>query len=94
MTINLGKATRMFLGGSNGKEPACQCWRHKRCAFGPWVKMIPWRRARQPTLVFLAGESHGQRGLAGYSPWGHKQLNVDMLDKLYPSPVLGLIHWL
>ena len=28
--------------------------------------------AWQPTPVFLAGESHGQRGLAGYSLWGHK----------------------
>ena len=31
-----------------------------------------WRRKRQPTPVFLPGESHGQRRLAGYSPWGHK----------------------
>ena len=37
-----------------------------------WVGKIPWRRAWQPTLVFLPGESHGQRRLAGYSPWGHK----------------------
>ena len=34
---------------------------------------IPWRRAWQPTLVFLPGESHGQRSLAGYSPWGRKE---------------------
>ena len=33
---------------------------------------IPWRRARHPTPVFLPGESHGQRSLMGYSPWGHK----------------------
>ena len=26
-----------------------------------------------PTPVFLPGESHGQRSLAGYSPWGHKE---------------------
>ena len=32
-----------------------------------------WRRKRQPTLVFLPGESHGQRSLAGYSPWGCKE---------------------
>ena len=31
-----------------------------------------WRREWQPTLVFLPGESHGQRGLVGYSPWGCK----------------------
>ena len=31
-----------------------------------------WRRAWQLTLVFLPGESHGQKSLAGYSPWGHR----------------------
>ena len=41
--------------------------------FDPWLRKIPWRRARQPTLVFLPGESHGQRSLAGYSPWGCKE---------------------
>ena len=35
--------------------------------------LIPWRRAWQPTPVFLPGESHGQRSLAGYSPWGRKE---------------------
>ena len=35
------------------------------------VGKIPWRRAWQPTLVFLPGEFHGQRSLAGYSPVGH-----------------------
>ena len=33
----------------------------------------PWRRKWQPTPVFLPGESHGQRSLAGYSPWDHKE---------------------
>ena len=33
----------------------------------------PWGRKWQPTPVFLPGESHGQRSLAGYSPWGHKE---------------------
>ena len=34
---------------------------------------FPWRRAWQPTPVFLSGECHGQRSLAGYSPWSHKE---------------------
>ena len=38
--------------------------------FDPWVGKIPWRRAGSTTLVFLPGESHGQRSRAGYSPWG------------------------
>ena len=44
--------------------------------FDPWVRKIPWRRAWQPTPVFLPEESHGQRSLAGYSPWGHKELDA------------------
>ena len=33
---------------------------------------FPWNREWQPTPVFLLGKSHGQRNLAGYSPWGCK----------------------
>ena len=58
----------LFAGGTSGKEPVCQCWRHKTCRFNPWVENIPWRRTRQPTPVFLPGEFHGQRNLVGYSP--------------------------
>ena len=54
-------------GGAIGKEPTCQCKRHKRHRLDPWVGKIPWRRKWQPTPVFLLGESHGQRSLAGYS---------------------------
>ena len=67
---------RGFPGGASGKEPACQCWRHKRCGFDPWVAKILWRRAWQPTPVFLPAESHGQRNLAGYSPWGSKKSDM------------------
>ena len=45
----------------------------KRHGFDPWVGKIPWRRAFHPTPVFLPRESHDQRSLAGYSPWGHKE---------------------
>ena len=44
-----------------------------RPGFDPWVGKILWRQARQPTPVFLPGESHGQRGLVGYSPRGRKE---------------------
>ena len=37
-----------FPGGASGKEHACQCWRHKRCGFYPWVRKILWRRAHNP----------------------------------------------
>ena len=52
----------------------------RRPVFNPWVRKIPWRRAWQRTPVFLPGELHGQRSLAGYSLWGHKEL--DMIDQL------------
>ena len=37
---------------------------------------IPWNRKWHPTPVFLPGKFHGQRSLMGYSPWGHKQLDM------------------
>ena len=40
-----------------------------------WVRKIPWKRKQQPTSVFLPGKFHGQRRLAGYSPWGCKELD-------------------
>ena len=36
----------------------------------------PWRKKWQPTPLFLPGEFHRQRNLAGYSPWGHKDLDL------------------
>ena len=45
-----------FPDGTSGKEPACQCRRHRRCGFDPWVGKIPWRRAWQPTPALLPGE--------------------------------------
>ena len=43
-------------GDASGKEPTYQCRKHKRHGFDPWVGKIPWRRAWQPTPVFLPGE--------------------------------------
>ena len=60
----------------SGKESACQCMRCKRCRFYPRVRKIPWRRKQQPTPVYLPEKFHGQRNLAGYSPWGCKQLDT------------------
>ena len=49
-----------------GERIHLQC---ERCGFNPWVGKIPWRRRRQPTPVFLPGESYGQRSLlAGNNP--------------------------
>ena len=65
-----------FPVGASGKEPTSQCTRRKRHGFDPWVRKVPWKMAWQPTPIFLTGESHGQRELVGYSPWGHKELDT------------------
>ena len=49
--INKHSSYRFLLGlpsGTSGKELACQCKRHKRCGFDPWVWKILWRRACNP----------------------------------------------
>ena len=63
---------RDFPGGSDGKSICLQSGRPTMRS-SQRVGQIPWRRKWQPTLVFLPGKSHGQRSLAGYSPWGHKE---------------------
>ena len=44
------------------------------------VQSLDWKdpleKEWQPTPVFLPDKSHGQRSLAGYSPWGHKELDM------------------
>ena len=42
----------------------------------PGLGRVSWRRTWQPTPVFLPGESHGQRSLMGYSPWGHNESDM------------------
>ena len=66
---------RGFPGGSVIKNPPANT------GFNPWVGKIPWRRKWQPTLVFLHGKSHGQRSLVGYSPWGCKRVEHDLVTK-------------
>ena len=76
--------TPLWLSGSLGsffvmlfhKKPAWQFRRLKRHRFNIWVRKFPWRRAWQPTLVFLPGEAHEQMSLMGYSPWGRKESDM------------------
>ena len=65
-----GKLTRTeyhckVSGWHSGKEPICQCKRHKRLRFHPWVGKISWRRKWLPSLVLLLGKSYGWRSLVG-----------------------------
>ena len=60
------RQTRAFLVAQLVKNPPAML----QPQFDSWVGKIRWKKTRQPTPVFLPGESHGQRSLAGYSPWG------------------------
>ena len=48
----------------------------RRPGFDFWIRKIPWRREWLPASVFLPGEFHEQRSLAGYSPWGCQELDT------------------
>ena len=48
-----------------------------------WVEKIPWRKKWQPAPVFLPGKFHGQRRLASYSPWGHKEWDMTEYNRKY-----------
>ena len=50
---------RDFPGGTSGKEPTCQCRRHKRQELDPWMRKITWWRTWQSTPLFLPGKSRG-----------------------------------
>ena len=62
------------------------CPQCRRPKFDPWFGKIPWRREWLPTSVILPGEFHGQRCLAGYSPWGHKEMDMTEQLTLFRSP--------
>ena len=52
------------------------------------VGKIPWRRKWLPIPVFLPGEFHGQRSLAGYSSWDCKEL--DMTERWTPGSLMSI----
>ena len=70
--LSSGKKGRWWL---SDKGPTCQC------RFDPWARKNLWRREWLPILVFLPGESHGQRSLMGYSPRGHERVEYDLATK-------------
>ena len=55
------------------KNPPANAGDTKALCFNPWVGKIPWSRKWQPTPVFLPRNFQGQRNLAGYSPWDHRE---------------------
>ena len=72
-----------------------QCRRH---GFSPWVGKIPWKRARQPTPVFLPGESPWTEEPSGYSPLSRKESDMNVAteqvsekDSIFKTSVISLI---
>ena len=77
-TIEMSHTTCRASPGASEDSVCLQC---RRPGFDPWVGKILWRRKWQPTPVFLPGESHGQRSLAGYSPRGRTE--SDTAERLH-----------
>ena len=74
--------------GLSGKESTSQ---GRTLGYELWVRKIIWRRKWQPTPIFLPGQSHGQRSLTGYSPWGYDLVTVTVTVRgrqWQPTPAL------
>ena len=88
--INMCVCIYMLPWWFSGKESACQCRKHKRCRFDPWVWKISWRRAWQPTPVFFPGESlwmeePGGLQSIGLQRVGHNWSNLLHMNDLWIS---------
>ena len=69
------------------KNPPASARDIMRREFSSWVRKIPWKRAWHPTPVFFPRESHGQKSLAGYSPWGCKESDTtEQLSFIHSFP--------
>ena len=90
--------------GTSSKESACQCRRHKRYGFDPWVRKIPWRRKWQPAPVWVSEScsvvSYSLQPHDLYSPWNSPGQNtgvgsLSLLQRIFPTQGLnpGLRHW-
>ena len=83
---------RAFLVAQD-KESACQC---RRLGFNPWVRKIPWRRKyplQYSCLENPMDSLESQRSLAGYSPWGHKELDKTewLKQQLFVERILTML---
>ena len=87
-----------FLGGTSGKESACQCRICKSCTFDPWFGKIPWSRKWQThSSILVHGTFHGQRSLVDSSLWGRKESDTtewahSFLRIPYSSLVMASIY--
>ena len=75
MDVKLSTLREMvgFPGGASGKEPACQCRRLKDAGLIHGLGRSPGGGHGNSLQSSCLENPHGQRSLAGYSPWGHKE---------------------
>ena len=77
---------RGFPGGASGKESACQCRRHRRHRFHPWVGMIPWRRKWHSSILawkIAWIEEPGRLQSTGSQRVGHDWSNLAYIIYIY-----------
>ena len=73
----MAQSVKNLPAGKTKKESACNAG---DLSSFPGLRRSPEVENGNPTPIFLPGEFHGQRGLVGYSPWVHKEL--DMIEQL------------
>ena len=74
---------RGFPGDSDAKASACN---GRTPGFNPWVRKIPWGRNGNPLYYSPLENPHGQRNLAGCSPWGCKESDMTERPTLLHAP--------
>ena len=79
----------LLPGGTSGEQSTCQCKRHKKCWFDPWVGKIPWRRKWQLTPVFLPGASPRTEEPGGLQSMGSHRVRRDWKDLACTRTVSG-----
>ena len=84
-----------FPGGSEGKTSVCDVGDPSLI---PGSGRCPGEGNGSPIPIFLPGESHGQRSLEGYSPWGHKESDTKfvcffiMCCSYFPNYTVGFFY--
>ena len=74
--------TWSFLGGTMVKNPPASAG-EVRCGFDPWIRESPLKEDMATHTVSMPGKSHGQRSMAGYSPWGLKESDLTKHTCMY-----------
>ena len=85
------KGSLGLLRWLSGKSQTANVGDARDNGFSPWVGKIPWRRKWQPTPISCLGKSHGQRSLAGYSPWGSKESDMIKWLSMHTNVILQVL---